>query len=34
MLNATLYNVLVQFILIATDKVAHNNILFRRITTT
>ncbi|MCS6135266.1 two-component sensor histidine kinase [Shewanella baltica] len=34
MLNATLYGLyLVQFILIATDKVAHNNILFRRLAT-
>lgn len=34
MLNATLYGLyLVQFILIATDQVAHNNILFRRLAT-
>lgn len=34
MLNVTLYGLyLVQFILIATDKVAHNNIQLRRITT-
>ncbi|MDT3278880.1 sensor histidine kinase [Shewanella scandinavica] len=34
MLNAALYGLyLVQFILIATDKVAHNNILFRRLAT-
>ncbi|BFL85082.1 hypothetical protein LFREDSHE_35320 [Shewanella baltica] len=34
MLNATLYGLyLVQFILIATDKVAHNNILFSRLAT-